>query len=143
MNYNKNTSILIRINNDLLFQCKGYPCSDVQYPHQISRWDSLVVSMSASHAVGCGFAPRLGHTTDRHTKGTNGLPTCHGGVRVDVWQGNLTGKDRVVCGTIYGDTHNKNLLGSILRVGYCFLVLDFYLVLHCLWCWKKNMLMDW
>ena len=28
----------------------------------------LVVSMSASHAVGLGFAPRPGHTKDHHKK---------------------------------------------------------------------------
>ena len=33
-----------------------------------------VVSVSASHAVGRGFAPRPGHTKNGHTNGTNWLP---------------------------------------------------------------------
>ena len=36
----------------------------------------------------------------------------------------------VVCVTVYGDIHLKDLLGSIVRVGYCIPVPDFYLVLH-------------
>ena len=39
-------------------------------------------------------------------------------------------KDWAVCGTVYDVTHYKVLLGSIIRVGYCIAVLDFYLVLH-------------
>ena len=42
-----------------------------------------------------------------------------------VWQCNLTVKGRVVCGTAYWDMHIK-----IVRVGYCFQVLDFYVKLH-------------
>ena len=37
---------------------------------------------------------------------------------------------RVVCGTVYGDMHFKDLLGSIARVGNCIPVPDFFLVLH-------------
>ena len=37
-------------------------------------------------------------------------------------------KGQVVCGTVYGDMHFKNLLESIVRVGYR--IPDFYLVLH-------------
>ena len=40
----------------------------------------------------------------------------------------------VVCGTVYGDMHLKDLLGSIARVGSCIPVPDFYLVLHGLCC---------
>ena len=43
-------------------------------------------------------------------------------------------KGRVVCATVYGDMHLKDLLVSIVRVGYRIPVLDFYLVLpkkHC------------
>ena len=58
------------------------------------RQDGLVVSVSACHAVGRGFAPRLGHTKDHHEKG------------------------RVVCRTVYGDMYLKDLLGSVARVGY-------------------------
>ena len=38
--------------------------------------------------------------------------------------------DRIVYGTVYGDMHLKDLLGSIVRVGYRIPVPDFYLVLH-------------
>ena len=37
----------------------------------------LVVSVSASHMVGRGFASRLGHTKDHHKIGTNCLPAIH------------------------------------------------------------------
>ena len=33
------------------------------------RRDGLVVSVSASHAIGRGFAPRPGHTKDHHENG--------------------------------------------------------------------------
>ena len=33
-------------------------------------------------------------------------------------------KGRIVCGTVYGDMHLKDLLGSIARVGYCIPVQD-------------------
>ena len=39
-------------------------------------------------------------------------------------------KGQVVCGTVYGEMHLKDLLGSIVRVGYCIPVPDFYQVLH-------------
>ena len=39
-------------------------------------------------------------------------------------------KGRVVCETIIGDMHLKDLLGSMVRVGYRIPVSDFYLVLH-------------
>ena len=47
-------------------------------------------------------------------------------------------KGWVVCGTVYGDMHLKDLLGSIARVGYCFSVPDFYLVLQGLRCRKST-----
>ena len=37
----------------------------------------LAVSVSASYAVGCGFAPWPGHTKDHHKIGTNCLPAWH------------------------------------------------------------------
>ena len=37
----------------------------------------LVFSMSASHVVGCRYAPRPGHTKDHHKNGTNCLPSWH------------------------------------------------------------------
>ena len=37
----------------------------------------LEVSMSASHAIGHGFGPRLGHTKDHHKNGTNCLSAWH------------------------------------------------------------------
>ena len=42
---------------------------------------------------------------------------------------------------VYGDMHLKDLLGSIVRVGYCIPVPDFYLVLHGLRC-RKSTIMD-
>ena len=35
--------------------------------------------------------------------------------------------DRVMCGTVYGDMHLKDLLGSIVKVGYCIPVPDFHI----------------
>ena len=49
-------------------------------------------------------------------------------------------KGRLVCGTVYGDMHLKDLLGSIVRVGYRIPVPDFYLVLHGLHCRKSTIL---
>ena len=43
---------------------------------------------------------------------------------------------RVVCGTVYGDMHLKDLLESIVRIGYRIPVPDFYLVLYGLRCQK-------
>ena len=43
-------------------------------------------------------------------------------------------KGRVVCGTVYGEMHLKDLLGSLVRVGYRIPFPDFYLVLHGLRC---------
>ena len=37
----------------------------------------LVVSVSASHTVGCEFASQPGHTKDYHKNGTNCLPAWH------------------------------------------------------------------
>ena len=53
--------------------------------HQVG----LVVSMSASHAVGCRFAPWLGDTKD-HKNVTNCITAWHAGIRVGVWQCSLT-----------------------------------------------------
>ena len=50
-------------------------------------------------------------------------------------------KGQVVCGTVYGDMHFKDLLGSFARVGYCIPLLDFCLVLHGL-CWQKSTIME-
>ena len=47
-------------------------------------------------------------------------------------------KGCVVCGTVYGDMHLKDLLGSIVRVGYHIPVPDFYQVLHGLRCRKST-----
>ena len=40
--------------------------------------------LSASHTVGCGFMPWLGHTKDHHENGTNCLLAWHAYVRVGV-----------------------------------------------------------
>ena len=101
-----------------------------------------MVSVSASHAIGRQFVPRPGHTKDHHKNGTNCLPAWHAmryGRSLTVQPDCLKG--RVVCGTVYGDMHLKDLLGSIVRVGYCFPVPDFYLVLHGLRC-RKSTIMD-
>ena len=103
----------------------------------------LVVSVSASHAEGREFASRPGHTKDHQKNGTNCLPAWHAmrkGWSLTVKPDCLKG--RVVCGTVYGDMHLKDLLGSIARVRYCILVPDFNLVLHGLCCRKKNTLMN-
>ena len=98
----------------------------------------LVVSVSASHTVGRGFASRPGHTKDLHKNGTNCLPAWHA-----MSSGrSLTVQPEVVCGTVYVDTHLKYLLGSIARVGYCIPISDFYLVLHGLR-WRKRTIMGW
>ena len=80
--------------------------------------------------VGHGFAPRLGHTKDHRKNGSNCRRTWHAGISVRIWQCNLTVKGQVVCGTVYGYIHYKNLLGSIVRERYCIPFLDFSLVLH-------------
>ena len=49
-------------------------------------------------------------------------------------------KGQVACGTVYGDKHHKDLLGSITRVWYFILVPDFYLVLHNLRCLKITLM---
>ena len=41
-----------------------------------------------------------------------------------------------MCGTVYGDMHYKDLLGSIVRVGYCITVSDFHLVMRGIPCQK-------
>ena len=103
----------------------------------------LVVSVSASRTVGREFASRPGHTKDHHKNGTNCLPDWHACVNVGVWQCMQPNclKGRVVCGTVYGDMHLKDLLGSFVRVGYRIPVPDFYLVLHGIRC-RKSTLMD-
>ena len=50
-------------------------------------------------------------------------------------------KGRVVCETVYGDMHLKDLLGSIVKVEYGIPVPDFYLVLHGICC-RKSTIMD-
>ena len=100
----------------------------------------LVVSVSASHMVGREFASRPGQTKYHHKNGTNCLPAWNAmrkGWSLTVQPDCLKGQ--VVCGTVYGDMHFKDLLGSIVRVGYCIPVPDFYLVLHGL---RKSTIMD-
>ena len=81
--------------------------------------DCLVVSVYASDLVGCGFVPQPGHIINHHKNGKNCLPACnwHAGVREGIWHSTTDYvKSRVVCGTVYGDMHYKDLLGSITRV---------------------------
>ena len=102
----------------------------------------LVASVYSFHAVGRRFASRSGHTKDHHKNDANCLSAWHACVREGVWQCSPTVlKGQVVFGTVLGDMHLKHLLGSIVRVGYCIPVLDFYLVLHGLWC-QKSTIMD-
>ena len=104
-----------------------------------------MVRVSASDAERCGFAPQPGHIMYHHKNGTNCLPALHACIRVGVWQCNLTvrqcEKGWGMCGTVYGDMHLKDLMGSIARVGYCIPVPDFYLVLKVLRC-QKSTIMD-
>ena len=98
-----------------------------------------VGSEAASQMVGREFASRPGHTKDHHKSGTNCLPAWHAmryGRSLAVQPDCLKGRE--VCGTVYGDMHLKDLLGSFVRVGYCILVPVFYLVLHGLGCRKKH-----
>ena len=83
--------------------------------------DGLVVSVTTSHAVGCGFAARSGHTQDH-----DGIRTAPFFAR-RLYGRSLTvqpdcPRGRVVCGTVYRDMHFKDILGSI---GYCITVPDF------------------
>ena len=49
-------------------------------------------------------------------------------------------KGRVVCGTVCGEKHLKDLMGSLVRVGYRMTFPDFYLVIHGLRCRKTNIM---
>ena len=74
--------------------------------------------------------------------GTNCLPAWHtmrNGRSLAVQPNCLKGW--VVCGTVYGEMHLKDLLGSFVRVGYRIQFPDFYLVLHGLRC-RKSTIMD-
>ena len=102
----------------------------------------LVVKVSASQTGDREFASRPGPTKDHHKNGTNCLPAWHAmrwgwslAVQPDCVKG------WVVCGTVYGDMHLKDLLGSIVKVGIFIPVPDFYLVLHGLRC-RKSTIMD-
>ena len=82
---------------------------------------------------------RSGHTKDHHKNSTNCLPVWHAirySMSLRVPPNCLEG--RVVCGTVYGDMHLKDLLGSFVRVGYRIPVPDLYLVLHGLRCQKST-----
>ena len=99
----------------------------------------LVVNVSASQTVCREFASRPGHTKDHHKNGTDCLPAWHAmrwgrGLAVQLY----CLKGRVVCGTVYGDIHLKDLLGSIVKIGYRIPVPDFYLVLHGLRCRRRH-----
>ena len=101
----------------------------------------LVVSVSASHTVGGEFASRPGHTKDHYKNGTNCLPAWQASQGRSLTMQPDCLKGRVVCGTVYGDMHLKDLLGSYVRVRYRIPVPDFYLVLHGLRC-RKSTIMD-
>ena len=99
--------------------------------------DIFMFSVIVSHAVGRGFATRPGHIKDPYINDTNCLPAWHAGFMVGVLRLDCV-KGRVVCGTVYGDMHYKDLLGSIVRVGYCVPIPDFYLLLHTLRCTETH-----
>ena len=68
--------------------------------YEILRPVCLVVSVSASHALGRGFAPRPGHTKDHLKNGTNCLPAYRHA-------------------SVHRNMHLKDLFGSITTVGSC------------------------
>ena len=90
-----------------------------QYVHDFKYRVCLVVSVSASHTVGRGFRFLLGHTKVHHKKWYK-LPPCMAynalGWNLAVQPDCLKGQ--VACGTVYGNMHLKDLLGSIVRVGF-------------------------
>ena len=47
-------------------------------------YDDLLVNMSASHEVGCGFTSLPGHTKVHHRNCTNCLPALYAGIKVGV-----------------------------------------------------------
>ena len=55
----------------------------LQYRYRRPQRVSLLVSMSTSHAVGCGFVPQPGHTKDHHKNGPNCPPALYVCVRFD------------------------------------------------------------
>ena len=54
----------------------------IEIQNNVPRPGGLLVSVSASYAVGLGFEP--GHTKDHHGNGTNCLLACYACVRVGV-----------------------------------------------------------
>ena len=112
-----------------ILKCHDFPVFPGPVPHR----DGLVVSVPASHSVGHGFPSRPGHIKDHHENGTKcPPPPCLACRSLTVQPNYLNGW--LACGTVYGDMHCKDPLGSIVRVGYCFPVPDFYLVLQsCRW----------
>ena len=58
------------------WKCLAFCSSRITHvrSHRGPRWDGLV---SASHAVGHGFASRPGHTKDHHKDCTNSLPAWY------------------------------------------------------------------
>ena len=102
----------------------------------------LVISVSASHTVGREFASRPAHTKDHYKNGKNSLQGMQC-VRVGVWQCNPTVyKGQVVCGTVSGDMHLKDLLASFVRVGYRISIPDFYLVLYMAFAAEKSTIVN-
>ena len=100
----------------------------------------LVVSVSTAHVVCRGFASQPGHTINKdhlNVQAASLFGTQPFGKEFDSAD---CLKGLVVCGTVYGDMHLKDLCGSIARVGYCIPVPDFYLVLHDLRCRKSTII---
>ena len=99
---------------------------------------SILVSVSASHAVCRGFASRLGHTKDHYKIGKNAVLLGTHALGKEFDSVARLSKSRIVYGTAFMDMPFKDLLRSIARVEYRIPVPDFYLVLHCLWCRNKH-----
>ena len=75
--------------------CRGLP-----------RRDDIVASLYATHALGGEFANRRGYNKDHHRNGTYCLPVAH-----------LCSSPSSVWNCLW-DMHDKDRLGSFVRVGY-------------------------
>ena len=78
-------------------------------------WVGSVGSVSASRTVGCEFAFRPCHTKDLNKMvQTASLHGMHA-LGLEFGSAVQLSKGRVVCGTVYGEMHLKDLLGSFVR----------------------------
>ena len=90
-------------------------------------WDSLiVVSMSASHVVGCAFTGSNQRPSLKWYK----LPPCFKIARSNKDRCLAVQLDCVKGWVVSGNMHNQELMVSIVKVGYCTQVLGPVLSLH-------------